>query len=178
MNKEVACRPDDEQPTRSETREDTVHLVAIALISVLVGACTYWLYADIVTERVERKEHGALLRLVEELVSELNDDQRVPEFSTIGNGNPHPSDDIGYRGADSTSPPLTAVLRSAVEMHGPAAIERFIVEAVGEMTAIGHLIASFTDPGHPSERGQNLRVAGEMVFKKEDGDWRISGTVL
>lgn len=156
-----------------------MHLVAIALISMLAGACTYWLCVDIAAERTERRRHAFLLRLVEDYVAEVNDnDRKVPESLTIGRPKPPLALDIRDRGADFADPPLTAALRSAVDAHGPAAVEKFTVEAVGEAIAIGHLIASFSDLQHPSERGQLLRVAGEIVFKKEDGDWRISGTVL
>ena len=156
-----------------------MHLVAIALISMLAGACTYWLCVDIAAERTERRRHALLLQLVEDYVAEVNDnDRKVPESLTIGRPIPILALDISNRGTDFSSPPLTAALRSAVDVHGAAIIEGFTVEAVGEATAIGHLITSFDDLRHPSERRQILRVAGEIVFKKEDGDWRISGTVL
>ena len=144
-----------------------MHLVAIALIAALVGACTYWLYADIVTERAERKAHSSLLRVVEGYVTAINShDRKILERTTVG----PMKVDVPY---DIISP-----IRVAVEAHGPAAVENFTVEAVGETTAIGYLVTSFADPRLPPERSHITNISSEIVFKKEDGVWRISGTVL
>ncbi|TQK30179.1 hypothetical protein [Arthrobacter sp. SLBN-53] len=144
-----------------------MHLVAIALIATLVGACTYWLYADIVTERAERRAHSSLLQVVEDYVTAVNGhDRKILESLTVG---PMKAD-LPY---DIISP-----IRVAAEAHGPAAVERFTVEAVGETTAIGYLVTSFADPRHSSERNHTTNISSEIVFKKDDGVWRISGTVL
>ncbi|MEH3131591.1 MAG: hypothetical protein PGN27_16710 [Mycolicibacterium neoaurum] len=156
-----------------------MRLVVIVLIAFFVGGCVHWLYRDFMTGRAEREERDRLLQLVEDYVRAVSaNDEVALENLTIGQANLDLSYDISHPRPDFSYPPLVATLRSAVATYGPAEVERFVVEAIGDTTAVGHLITSFADPRHPSERRHITNTGGEVLFKMQDGKWRISGTVL
>lgn len=153
--------------------------VLIALLAAFIGGISTWLYGDAMAERSASEEHTALKELTDDYIAAINNnDYEKLEQITIGQANIDLSYDISRPRPDFVSPPLLATLRAAVEWRGSAEIESFKVEALGDSVAVGYLLTSFPDPRHADRRSHLTNTSGQILFKKEDGVWRINGTVL
>ena len=153
-------------------------LIAV-LLAAVTGGCAVWGYGEAMSNKSEDSLHATLRQLAEDFVDAANrGDREAMDQLTKGRAHYEVGFAFEQKLPDFIGPPLGASLISAAGIWGPAEVDQFRLEAVGERAALGDVATSFPGPSGESRRRVITNTGGYLIFVRDQNQWLITGTVV
>ena len=144
-------------------------LIAV-LLAAVTGGCAVWGYGEAMSNKSEDSLHATLRQLAEDFVDAANRGDREA-MDQLTKGRAH------YEVGFAFEQKLPDFIGPA-GIWGPAEVDQFRLEAVGERAALGYVATSFPGPSGESRRRVITNTGGYLIFVRDQNQWLITGTVV